>query len=562
MELLLEEVDQLWRASDRHAPALDWGAHQRHQKRRLDNPAYRVVINRESLDRALTLGAGVKKLENGPFEDRPLRNLSAVVFFPQLEEMALRCELSDLAGLTMLPRLRKLSLNDDTVNDVRMLAALPALARLDLRLGEPWPSGVAALGDLPALRELNYAGNLLVWRGAFHLPAVESAVFDAGFHGNTPLRDLRGLPEMPRLTRLKVTSTASLRGLERFPNLVELELSGPFNDLGPLAGLAAVRALKLTGERFFDLAPVARMAGLRTLELHREHGLDVDPLTEAPRLREVTAPRCAVLETELATINAALGWVDETAYVLPEPRPLAGPRFISCAFRSEEYLSLPPKAPAAGSERKMAYGDDPLPAKAEERWFARELKGRVDRLLSPGWGRMDVGCGDAYLTLTRQEDLGHVREVVQALREVRAWARFHWECIFFYEPESPADADEASADEEQDEEAEDRVEWADMRQRWAQRQKYLELEHRMRLRTQQGLPPEVVPEELDIPEPAGDEDDEADDDDDTPRAFLLLVDESILWVHRCDREEAAAALGEEPEDWHLLPEPPVERPRR
>ena len=555
VELLLEAVDQVWRASDKFAPALDWEAHQRHQKRRLANPAYNVVLNREALDRTLELWAGVKKLENGPFEDRPVRDLAALRFFPQLEEVALSSELTDLAALTGLQSLRKLTLHDETVNDVRMLAALPALARLDLRLGEPWPSGVSALGELPALRELNFAGNLLVWRGTFLLPAVESAVFEAGFHSNTPLRDLRGLPEMPRLTRLKVTATASLRGLERFPHLVELELAGPFTDLAPLAELAEVRTLKLTGERFFDLGPVARMAGLRTLELHRSHGLDVDPLTEAPRLREVTAPRCTVLETELASLNAALGWVDETVYVLPEPRPLAKPRLISCAFRGEEYLALPPK-PAANNPRKAAYGDDPLPAKAEDRWFGRELQDRLARILTPGWGRMDVRGAVAYVTLQRSQDVGRLPAVVQALREVRARARYPWECVLFYEPVAPRSDTPAGAD---DEEEDRRVEWSDMRQRREERQKYLELEHRMRLRRQQGLPPEPEQEEPDEPEfaeveEAGDEPEEGD--------FVLLIDEPILWVHQGDGENAAAALGQEPEEWHLLPEPPEERPRR
>ena len=564
VELLLEAVDQVWRATDPNAPPLDWAAYQRHQTRRLGNPAYRVVLDRESLDRSLRLWAGVKKLENGPFEDRPLRDLSAVGFFPQLEEVALSCELTDLVALTALQKLRKLTLNDDTVNDVRMLAALPALARLDLRLGEPWPMGVSALEELPVLRELNYAGNLLVWRGAFRLPVVETAVFDAGFHGNTPLRDLGGLPEMPQLTRLKVTSTASLRGLERFPNLVELELAGPFQDLSPLAGLAQVRALKLTGERFLDLRPVARMAGLRTLELHRSRGLDVDPLAEAPKLREVSAPRCAVLETELATINAALGWVDEAAYVLPDSRQLAPPRLISCAFRSEEYLSLPPKPDAGSNLRKTAFGDDPLPAKAEDRWFARGLQQRLSRLLSPGWGHMDVDGAVAYVTLTRAQDLGRLREVVQALREVRAWARFPWECILFYEPASPGESAEDVDDEALDEEVSERAEWVDIRQRRAERQKYLEIEHRMRLRSQQGLPPEPVPEEPDtqgLGAAAGAA--EPGDGGERPSGgFVLLVDEPVLWVHRCDRDAAAAAFGQEPEEWHLLPEPPEERPRR
>jgi hypothetical protein len=297
------------------------------------------------------------------------------------------------------------------------------------------------------------------------------------------------------------------------------------------------------------------MAGLRTLELHRSHGLDVDPLTEAPRLREVTAPRCTVLETELASLNAALGWVDETAYVLPEPRPLANPRLISCAFRGEEYLALPPK-PSANNPRKAAYGDDPLPAKAEDRWFGRELQDRLARILTPGWGRMDVRGAVAYVTLQRSQDVGRLREVVQALREVRARARFPWECVLFYEPVTPRSG---AADAAEDEEAEGHVEWSGMRQRREERQKYLELEHRMRLRRQQGLPPEPELEEPDEP-PAFDE---VEQEGDTPEEgdFVLLIDEPILWVHQCDGENAAAALGQEPEEWHLLPEPPEERPR-
>ncbi|MBK8476520.1 MAG: hypothetical protein IPL39_09385 [Opitutaceae bacterium] len=559
VELLLVAVDQLWRATNRFAPRFDWDAHQRHQKRRLANPAYQVSIDPAALDRAVELWAGVKKLENGPFEDRPVRDLSAVRFFPQLEEVALRCELTDLTALRRLRGLRKLILNDDVLADLWMLEAMPALARVDLRLEDPWPSGVGALAVLPALRELNYAGNLLVWREATVLPTLETAVFDGGLHGNTPLRDLNDLPTMPQLIRLKVTATASLRGLERYPNLVELELAGPFTDLAPLAGLAQVRKLSLAGERFFDLGPVAQMAGLRTLELHRSHGLDIDPLTEAPRLREVRAPRCAVLETELSTLNAALGWVDEAEFVLAAPRPLAAPRLIACDFRSEEYRALPPRAQVSADPRAGAYGDDPVPSKAEDRWFARELQARVARFLTPGWGRMDVTRGFAFLALQRAQDLGLVREVVQALREVRAWARFPWECVVCYEPVR-LHGGEAAAEGEGGAGARAPEEWSEMRQLREERQQYLELEHRMRLRSQQGLPPEPQPEEPTEPlkfDGAEDGEDEAEDG-----CFTLLVDEPNLWVHPGEEAEAGAAFGEAPEDWALMPEPPELRPRR
>jgi hypothetical protein len=246
--------------------------------------------------------------------------------------------------------------------------------------------------------------------------------------------------------------------------------------------------------------------------------------------------------------------VDETVYVLPEPRSLAKPRLISCAFRGEEYLALPPR-PAAHNPRKAAYGDDPLPAKAEDRWFARELQDRLARILTPGWGRMDVRGAVAYVTLQRSQDVDRLPAVVQAMREVRARARYPWECVLFYEPVAPRHGADAAAE---DEEAERRVEWSEMRQRREERQKYLELEHRMRLRRQQGLPPEPEQEEPEEPEFAevetpGDEPEEGD--------FVLLIDEPILWVHQGDGENAAAALGQEPEEWHLLPEPPEERPR-
>jgi hypothetical protein len=380
---------------------------------------------------------------------------------------------------------------------------------------------------------------------------------------------------MPGVTWLQVDGIASLQGIERFPRVQQLDLEGPYVDLEPLAAMPEVRKLRLAGERFLDLRPVARMPRLRTLVLWRHRGLDVSPLAESPRLREVEAKLSEVIQTEVASVNAAIGFVDTTVFVREEPLRLGPPRLLAYDPRRDDFKSQ------RGEKRRLeareaVYEDDPVMSPAECGWFDREIRRRLDALLAPGWGKITSwGPGFANLTIRRYQDVTKLREIVGAVREVIAAARFPWGVMLFVDPHGDLgeDLDEieerhGGADEEFDVERE-REEWEDAQRRWREHREFLEREHRHRLHAQEGLP--IEPAAFAPPEPESAPSDDADTleagekgDDDAlglDLDFHLDIGRDIVWTHLDAAAKAGYFLDAKFEDWHALPEPPEERPR-
>ena len=578
-ELLIETSEEL--SAYRHN-VVDGEWHDRQaafRRRRRMDAGYRAKLGGERFERASEFWAEVTNVRTNYSDDPPVRNLDALQFCPQLKDINFTSELTNLAPLARLPNLVTLSLSDATLVDLAPLGELAALQSLSLRLEWPWPEGLDSLCRLPALKTISYSGNLLLWVGLAELPVVESLKLEFGYHVSVPLRDLRGLPSMPRLRTLLVT-TVALAGIERYPSLVELELHGPFGDLGPLSGLPAVRKLELHGERFMDLVAVARMPELRELVLAREHGIDLDPLVEAPRLRKVSAPRCEVLATELATLNAAFGMVDESQFARTVPRDRPALRLIACEFCGKRMRALPPppeddEYANAERTRKALCEDDPLFAEAEARWFDRELRARLGDLVTKESGRVSTYPGQVDLFLFREREAKLIREVVEALGEVMARARFPWRALISVS--SPDEDDlrigesaSKSSDDEFDVEQE-REEWEAGQQHQRERRELLEREHRQRLREQQGLPPEPAAEEPDTEE--ADDDEEEDDDEaedpigpdlgwlDEDRSFSFFFDGAIVWMHPGYVENLSYYFSESPEQWDDLPEAPERRPR-
>jgi hypothetical protein len=576
-ELLIEASEQLW--AYRHREADDEWRERRsvvRHRRRID-AGYRAKLGRERFERAAEYWAEVTDLRNSCVDDPPVRNLDALQFCPQLKDISVTSELTDLTPLARLPLLVSLSLSDATLVDLAPLGELAALQSLSLRLEWPWPEGLAVLARMPTLKTIDYSGNLLLWVGVAELPAVETLQLGFSYRVSMPLRDLRGLPSMPRLRKFRGPTTA-LAGIERYPSLVELDLQGPFIDLGPLAGLLAVRKLELHGERFMDLAPVARMPELREFVLAREHGIDLDPLVEAPRLRRVSAPRCKVLATELATLNAALGLVDESKFARTVPRDRPALRLIACEFYGKRMRSLPPppeddEYASAERTRRELCEDDPLFAEAEARWFERELRARLGDMVTKESGRVSTYSGQVDLFLFREREAKLIREVVEALAEVMARARFHWKALISV---SPPDEDELRIGESGSESSEDefdveqeREEWESGRRYQRERRELLESEHRQRLREQQGLAPEPAAE--DAPELEAEETDDEDEAEepigpdlgwlDEDRSFAFFFDGAFVWLHPSYVENLSYYFSEAPENWDDLPGPPERRPR-
>jgi hypothetical protein len=579
---LFVEAAQAVRDRRQKIYARDFEATRKRQKRRKLNPAYRPVLSPAALDLVGAEWGEIKELRNGADggEDRPVSDLAALQFFPQLTGIELISELSDLGALVGLRELSRLKLRDETLVDLGALAELPGLTEVSLDLGAPGPAA-GALGALPALKTLSYRGNLLALQDVGALPVVERAWLRSHWQWSTPVREGRDLPTMPKVRWLSVDGVAGLRGIERCARLRELDVCGPFADLGPLAELGEVRTLRLGGERFFDLAPVARMPRLRTLELEREHGLDLAPLADSPSLRQVLARRCAVLATELGTLNAALGLVDEASYRLAEPRALGSVRWFRYDPQRADFRAGRREASDDRDPRKEGFGDDPLPAPAEGGWFAREVALRLGAFLAPGWGRLNVWvAGRGELTLRRYQDILHVGEVVTAVRQTAAAARYPWEILLVVEPHGDLseDLEELEARDGGGETCDSepgREEGDAMQQRRREHREFLEREHRWRLQQQDGRPIDPAAFFPPAPAPAGASpgDAEADDDDadaeegagddrfGADAGFTAVVAETTVWVHESGAQNAAEFFGVVLEDWHALAEPPEQRPR-
>ncbi len=577
-------------------------------KRRRLNPALRPPIDPEDLAATVEVWAEVKRFANSmSSSDRPIRNLEALRFFPHLEEVSVEgAELPDLSLLAGLSGLRTLTLTETGLlggyitTDLRPLAGLP-IEKLNLSLRQPWLD-FSVLTTLPQLRELTLRVNLIALENVPALPSVETAILEADFHCNTPVRSFRALPEMPRVQRLVVKSVASLEGVERLTELRNLDLAGTFSDLRPLAKLPAVTFLRLEGELFSEVAPLARMPALRELLFVRQVPFDLSPLAESASLREVRVERCDIIATELAAINAALN-PDENDFLADPPRPLAPFRFISYQPQQEDVVKLRKEFPRQPEDdrRKFDYGADVAKGAAEARWGAAQIRARLDRLLGEEWtGELIcLTAGHLQVTLSRYQDVMRFQDVVAALREFSASSRYPWNFMIVTEPHGDLSEEMDEREErgarrkkpgpwlvrefDAEETRREQEEWNESR-----REEYarLEAEHRLRLKEEQQA--QVDPADFSpTPKPPADdasgttavrdkEENAGDDDGDLLEAepddqvedelteklrTIVFLHENILWCTSHTRENAEYLFGESAEDWHNLPQPIQDRPR-
>lgn len=566
-ELLIEDGHARWR-SIKQCPFVpyDYDAERKRRKQRALNPAYRPRLDQEKLAHTVEAWPELKRLSNNHNDDRPVHDLTALRFFPNLEAVDLRTKLSDLSGLKVLAGLKELKLTDFHLADISGLEGLNCLADLHLHLGWPWPK-VDVLGRLPALKTLWYCGNLLVLHEAGCLPELESAYINT-FNSYVPLRDLHQLPAMPKAKRLWMDSTTSLEGVERFPALEHFKVRGLYRDLSPLCALERLFDLKLQGERYLDLAPVARLPRLRTLEMEREHGLDLTPLSDAPRLREVKASYCKVLATELASLNAILGWVDVADFLAPKPRPLKPLRFISWKASAPDFEAVKRPEDKLDSRRE-AFDDDPVLRPTEERWFKGLVEEKLRAFVTPGWGRLSSHYASVWVKIVREREARAIPLMIEEFRPLLAATRFKWEIVFEVELGADLEEDDDDETEKPNREAfnveQEREDWEEVQTHLRERREYLEREYQLSLQRQQGLPidPEAFSPEL-PPSPPPTAEDEAktieESDAEEELSCMLFLRGDFLWVHDCDVEDAVLVLRERPEDWHTLPEPPEQRP--
>ncbi len=444
VELLIERMRawQHWPFRDRGH--LGFEEKMKVMKARRFNPAYRPLLPLDELEALQARVETVTYFTGNGTSDRPLRDLTALRFFPAMENINIHdVAVKDFSPLAVMPKLNWLTLMEGTElggahrYDFADLGPKPMLDHVFLSLRQAWPD-LTAMATWTALNDLTYHGNLLAFSAIETLPAVQIANLQKGVDASTPLRDLRVFPTMPKVKRLMIAPTSSLEGIERYPTVVNLELGGDFTDLAPLVALEKVTFLKLTSEHFTDLTPLTRMPNLRELVLARERPLDISPLTDAPLLRRVDFERCATMRTELSALNAGL-LPEADDFLAGTPRPL-GPLPFYLLPKDDEaaraYLTERYNEPT--EIRDAFYQGDAALEHAESRSFHTQLFAELNRLLGHRWGYVNIDgsakAGRIMIAFKRYQDTARIREIIQLLRELSSRSRFPWVFDLHVEP--------------------------------------------------------------------------------------------------------------------------------
>lgn len=515
-----------------------WDARHKLAKKRRQNPAHRTTLDPVVVRRAAEKLSAIDNIDLSSWDDRPIRDLSALRFFPHLKRLSIYGhEFTDVSVFRALPRLEELALSSEELEDLTPIASLTALKSLRLHLRAPWPV-VTGFEALTALELFHWLGNLLPLEEIPRLGQVRDAKFTSGGCG-LPLRNATRLPEMPWLEMLELDGLHRLDGITRWPRLRSLKVDGTYKDLQPLTGLRGLTHLTLQGEFTRDLTPLAQLPDLRRLTVISSHPQDYSVLAETPRLHEVVAQGCKINKMELATLHAVLApWEDEFAE--PEPRPRHRARFTVRDLK--EY----PKNPRDSLGPESRWEDNKLMASSESHWFVTRLNAALSALLGrKGWGHASChATGVGWISLQSLEAAEQLAVVVETTRQLLCTTRLPWHVHFQVSLRDPADHDPDP--EEREEETEEQAmqreleEIRDHKKRRKEDEERLEKEHRMRLLQQEGKP--VSPEEFASPEdtrliPAGataakvEEDEEDAEEKEKPAAPKEQTLAQRLWVH-------------------------------
>jgi internalin A len=168
--------------------------------------------------------------------------------------------------------------------------------------------------ELNSVFSLTCNGDLALDRQIVALDGLDRLpnLVDLDLSGND-VAELSGLAQVPQLTTLTLTNNAvrDLSPLAGLASLQELGLSGnEVTDLAPLAGLRELRFLGLSGNAVTDLAPLAPLAGLTELDVSDNRVADVTPLAGLSRLDKLRLARNLVADPSALQALPALTTLD------------------------------------------------------------------------------------------------------------------------------------------------------------------------------------------------------------------------------------------------------------
>ena len=290
-----------------------------------DSPGISVpgvsIVADPALRRAI--GAALSKAARESVNARDLASLETLD--------ARNAGITDLSGIGDARGLRELDLGFNPLADLGPLARLHNLESLNLDGAAPDP---AALPPLPRLRRLSVRHNgledlsALAGRAALkELDVGDNRIEDVG-----PLAGMAGL-EVLRADRNRIADIwplASLAGLK----VLDLQ-ANRLDDLRPLAGMAQLRTLRLGRASLPDAYPLAGLANLQELAVVRTGGLDVQSLSGLLELRRLDLRGTRVHNLHALGALPALAWLHIGGSRIGDVAPLAGRTGLTLAGQDD-----------------------------------------------------------------------------------------------------------------------------------------------------------------------------------------------------------------------------------
>ncbi len=527
VELLVEEALGQWHARRQTGCFEPWKIKQERDRQRNLNPAYEPRYSEENLRRAAeVLAEKTSWSKSTYFQERPLRDLQALRFLTALEDVKLGgTEIADLTPLTELPRLRVLHFGSTTCEDFRPLVRCVHLRELSLSMGVHWPE-VAGLEQLAQLEQLSLAGNLLVFARGLVWPRVRCGALDC-----SPLaaRNVRDLPKFPRCEFLSLAGVERLDGIEDFPRLRNLRLTGRVRDFAPLAALQELTWFACNAAEPLAVSPLAGLPKLLFAAFKTQHNFGLDhapprdfsPLTDAPQLRELQVIGCPPVDTEVAALNSAFAPWDEI-FLAPEPRPLPPLRVIVAP--SQTFPRRPDIHRSPGEPDLIDGGV----RECEARWVNRFVTRAITRQLDDAdWGQVRTygTARSAFVTIESFAVVERLPEILNATRRALARLRHDYEAGFMIALKAPK-LEATPAQRQLEKQFEEEQDQAEFERRQREYQEYLERRRRYDLKKEDGrtIRPEefAAPAPTPLPPPPWERDDEEDDSNNDDAGDVLV----------------------------------------
>lgn len=525
VELLVEDLVRHWHSKNQTGKHERWELQHERDRQRFLNPAYEPVYSEESLRRAAEIIPEKTYWHHYHFEHRPIRDLKAFRFLTALEHLVLNVEATDLSPLLDLPRLRILSFSSLVCEDYRPLARCASLRELTLnphynihRAPVNWPD-VSGLENLTQLECLHLTGNLLAFKPGIAWPNVRRGTLHCA-----PLaaRNVRDLPQFPACEFLTLEGVDRLDGIQQFPRLRNLTLTGRVRDFAPLEALRELTWFTCNAAEPLDVSPLTRIPKLHYLAFKSHHNYTIDkakprdfsPLAEAPNLRELHVEGCPPVDTEVAGLNAGLTPCDDL-YLLPNARPVPPSLKIILAEKPERLRGGIHRAP---DEPELI--DDGL-RECENKWVERFVARTLSRRLgSADWGKIN-GSATNRSFIVWIESFGVVEklpEILDGVRETLSRLRHDYQAAIFIALKAPK-LESTPAHRQLEKQFQDEQNEAEHERRQQEHREYLERLHRFELKKQEGsaVKPEefAAPAPLPLPPPPWERDEDEEDDSDT-----------------------------------------------